>query len=207
MFFSFDGIDGSGKSTQMDLFCQWLIDDHQREVIRCREPGGTPLGEKVRDILLNQKNIQLEMETEMLLFMASRAQLVREVIRPALNKGKVVVCDRFLLASVVYQGHAGGISPQVIREVGKIATGNTHPDMTFVFHLDPAVAATRVGDATDRIESRDEEFLQKVDAGFRQEVQQGGAAMKSIDGADSIDSIQRQIQSTTEALFEKVRNH
>lgn len=194
MFFSFDGIDGAGKSTQMDLFCNWLQEEKNREVIRCREPGGTPLGEKVRDILLNQKELRLDIEAEMFLFMASRSQLVREIIRPALDQGKVVVCDRFQIASVVYQGHAGGIDPQVVRDVGRVAVGDTNPDLTFVFQLDPEVASQRVGDDTDRIESRSEDFLQKVDLGFKTETELSDLRIETIDASQSIDQIQKLIR-------------
>lgn len=201
MFFSFDGIDGAGKSTQMDLFCRWLREEQGKQVVRCREPGGTALGEKVRDILLNQKDVRLDIEAEMFLFMASRAQLVREVIRPALADGKVVVSDRFLLASVVYQGHAGGIDPGLIKQIGKVAVGDTFPDLTFVFHLDPQLAATRVGDQTDRIESRSEDFLSKVDAGFRVEAELSESRMELVDGSQSIDEIKIQILKYAKELM------
>ncbi len=201
MFFSFDGIDGAGKSTQMDLFCDWLQEEQGKHVIRCREPGGTALGEKIRDILLNQKDVRLDIEAEMFLFMASRAQLVREVIRPALADGKVVVSDRFLLASVVYQGHAGGIDPDLIKQIGKVAVGDTFPDLTFVFHLDPQLAATRIGDQTDRIESRSEDFLSKVDAGFRMEAELSETRMELVDGSQTIDEIKNQILKHAKGLM------
>lgn len=195
MFFSFDGIDGAGKSTQMDLFCHWLEVEKGLEVVRCREPGSTPLGEKIRDILLNQKQVRLDIEAEMFLFMASRAQLVNEVIRPALDENKVVVCDRFQLASVVYQGYAGGMDPDVIRQVGEIAVRDTVPDLTFVFLLEPEIAVQRVGDQTDRIESRSDNFLQLVDAGFRAELDRGDQKKIAIDAALPIDRIQLDIQN------------
>lgn len=201
MFFSFDGIDGAGKSTQMDLFCNWLERQKNREVVRCREPGGTGLGERIRDILLNQKQVRLDIEAEMFLFMASRSQLVREVIRPAIAEGKVVVCDRFQLASVVYQGYAGGIEPDIVRQVGRIAVGETQPDLTFVFTLDPKIAAARLGDETDRIESRSDDFLEKVDAGFRSEIECTQIRVERVDAAQSIETIQLQIQSAAEPLL------
>ena len=108
MFLSLDGIDGVGKSTQLKLLVQRLQNQGQ-DVITCREPGGTPLGEAVRELLLNDWNTPMTIVSEMLLYMASRAQLVQEVIRPALQEGKTVIADRYLLASVVYQGYGGGI--------------------------------------------------------------------------------------------------
>src|SRR5687767_13931168 len=109
MFFSFDGVDGAGKSTQINLFCEGLR-QQGREVVACRDPGGTALGERLRAILLDHHAVPIHRRSEMLLYMASRAQLVEEVIRPALEAGKVVVSDRYLLANVVYQGHVGGMA-------------------------------------------------------------------------------------------------
>ncbi|MEC9094372.1 MAG: dTMP kinase [Planctomycetota bacterium] len=201
MFFSFDGIDGSGKSTQMELFCDWLSVQKGLEVVRCREPGGTPLGERVREILLNEKNVRLDLEAEMFLFMASRSQLVTEVISPALAANKVVVCDRFLMASVVYQGHAGGIDPGLVRSVGDIAVNGTYPDLTFVFGLDPVVAAKRVGQDTDRFESRSQDFLSKVNAGFVNEAARDGVCAELVDAERPIEVIQKQIQQAAERLL------
>ena len=108
MFFSFDGLDGVGKSTQMRLFCQWL-EEQGRNVVVCRDPGSTPLGERVRALLLDSDDATpIGLRSEMLLYMAARAQLVDDIIRPALATGKDVVSDRFLLANIVYQGYAGG---------------------------------------------------------------------------------------------------
>lgn len=202
MFFSFDGIDGAGKSTQMDLFCRWLTEEKSKQVVRCREPGGTPLGELIRDILLDRKDVRLDVEAEMFLFMASRAQLVREVIRPALADGKVVVCDRFQLASVVYQGHAGGIPPETVRMVGEVAVDGTWPDLTFVFHLDPELAASRIGDQTDRIESRSVDFLQRVDRGFRIEAELSGQRMELIDATESVEQTQQRIRELAGPLLD-----
>src|SRR5688572_15800240 len=106
MFFSFDGVDGVGKSTQIQLFCQWLRESG-RDVVICRDPGSTPLGEQIRSILLDSHDLAIDRRAEMLLYMAARAQLVEQVIRPALAAGQTVISDRFLIANIVYQGHAG----------------------------------------------------------------------------------------------------
>src|SRR5262245_37167265 len=122
MFFSFDGIDGVGKSTQLLLFCNALRSTHH-DVVECRDPGSTELGDAIREILLHGgESIPIGRRSEMLLYMAARAQLVEEVIRPALEAGKIVVSDRFLLANVVYQGHAGGLDIETVRTVGRVAT-------------------------------------------------------------------------------------
>src|SRR5437868_6589400 len=121
MFFSFDGIDGVGKSTQLELFVQWLRESG-RDVVSCRDPGSTELGEAIRKILLADFETPIARRSEMLLYMAARAQLVEQVIRPALARGQVVVCDRFLLANVVYQGYAGGLDVETLWNVGRVAT-------------------------------------------------------------------------------------
>ena len=107
MFLSIDGGDGTGKSTQSELLCRWL-GEQGREVVACRDPGSTPLGEAVRKLLLHRHDLEIDRRSEMLLYMAARSQLVEQVIRPALERGEVVVSDRYLLANVVYQGYAGG---------------------------------------------------------------------------------------------------
>src|ERR1700754_4547877 len=106
MFFSFDGIDGAGKSTQVRLL-EEALRGQGLQVVTCRDPGSTPLGERIREVLLANDGVPIGRRSEMLLYMASRAQLVDDVIRPALDTGKVVIADRYLLANVVYQGHAG----------------------------------------------------------------------------------------------------
>ena len=116
MFFSFDGIDGTGKSTQMALFVEWLR-ELGRDVVECRDPGGTPLGERLRDILLHKSDISMCRRAEMLLYMASRAQLVEQLIRPALDAGKTVVSDRYLLANVAYQGYTGEMNSEDVWQV------------------------------------------------------------------------------------------
>ncbi len=169
MFFSFDGIDGVGKSTQMDLFCEWLA-SKRHDVVTCRDPGSTPLGERVREILLTSgDDTPIAAMSEMLLYMAARAQLVDEVIRPALSAGKTLVSDRFLLANVVYQGHAGGLSIDAVRAVGRVAVEGVMPDCTFLLDMSPRAALSRMGDQLDRMESRGDAYRERLRAGFLQE--------------------------------------
>ena len=122
MFISFDGVDGVGKSTQTELFVEWLREQGQT-VVTCRDPGSTELGERLRTLVLKASDIKIDAESEMLLYMAARAQLVAEVIQPALAAGQFVVSDRFLLANVVYQGHAAGLDPR--GRVRQSVAGNT----------------------------------------------------------------------------------
>src|SRR5436190_3268415 len=129
IFFSFDGVDGVGKSTQMALFANWLTKQGHM-VVTCRDPGGTEVGEAIRNLLLDRHDLQLSRMSEMLLYMAARAQLVEQVIQPALAAGKIVVSDRFLLANVVYQGHAGGLAVDELWALGKYITRGIEPNLT-----------------------------------------------------------------------------
>ena len=203
MFFSFDGIDGCGKSTQTDLFCRHLR-ELGREVVFCRDPGSTALGEAVRGILLDGRIESISPRSEMLLYMAARAQLVDEVIRPALKAGAVVLSDRFLLANVVYQGHARGLETQTLWQIGRVATDGVEPDMTFVLDLPVEVAAARLGGHRDRLESEDEAFHQRLREGFLKEAEKKDHAGENrivvVDATRSIDTVQRQIRQAAERL-------
>jgi dTMP kinase len=166
VFLTLDGPDGGGKTTQVARLAKWLR-AQGREVVTCREPGGTALGEGLRRILFDRATVHLTIRAEMFLFMASRAQLVEEVIRPALAAGKVVISDRFLLASIVYQAYAGGLSVAEVAHVGRVATGGLLPDLTLVLDIAPEAARARVGGARDRIEDRPDEYQRRVREGFR----------------------------------------
>src|SRR5437868_3346914 len=134
VFLSLDGLDGTGKSTQCRLLVDWLA-GQKLPVTACTDPGGTAIGQELRELVLFGKEHRIATTTEAFLFMASRAQLVEEVIRPALDRGEIVISDRFTLANVVYQGHAGGMNPKDLWAVGAIATGGLEPDLTLVFDL------------------------------------------------------------------------
>jgi dTMP kinase len=194
LFFSFDGIDGVGKSTQMELFCDWLR-DNGHEVVQCRDPGGTPLGEALREIILHQHDMQVCAATEMLLYMASRAQLVDEVIRPALTSGKTIVSDRFLVSNVAYQGHAGGVDVDAVWAVGAVATRGVRPDLTLMLDMPVEEAATRLNRDLDRIEARGAEFLNRVREGFLIEARKAPDRIALIDARRDIESIQADIRA------------
>src|SRR5437016_4380852 len=140
-FISLDGLDGSGKSTQCRLLADWLRGSGY-DVLTCADPGGTAVGAILRDLLLHHRQ-EMALPCEALLFMASRAQLTAEVIRPALEAGRVVVSDRFLLANVVYQGHAGGLDPELLWTMGRIATEAVEPEVTLILDLPIEVAMAR----------------------------------------------------------------
>lgn len=164
MFVSLEGIDGSGKSTQAQLLAQRLRDSG-REVVLTREPGGTPLGEAIRDLLLHAGDIAPWAEAA--LFAASRAQHVDEVIRPALERGAVVVCDRYVDSSVAYQGGARGLGIDEVLQLNVAAVGGLLPDVTLLLLLDPALAAARRHEAPDRIEREDAAFHARIDQAYR----------------------------------------
>ncbi len=144
LFLSFEGGEGSGKSLQARGLAQTL-NERGREVVLTREPGGTAAGERIRDILLHAREIPLSPEAQVLLFSSARAQLVREVIRPALDAGKIVIADRFFDSTVVYQGHGHGISLEAIREVTVLAVGTLVPDRTFLLDVPVEVGLARSG--------------------------------------------------------------
>ena len=171
MFFSFDGIDGVGKSTQIQLFCDWL-GQRGAEVVMCRDPGSTALGESIRKILLEHRGLSISPMAEMLLYMAARAELVEQTIQPALAAGKTVVSDRFLLANVVYQGHAKGLDVDRLWEIGNFITRGVSPDLTFLLDMPPSAAQGRIQRALDRMEQHGDDFRERLRAGFLAEAAQ-----------------------------------
>jgi dTMP kinase len=164
IFVTFEGIEGSGKSTQAELFIRWLK-EKGKEVLSLREPGSTKLGEKVRDILLFSEPDQISDSAELLLFLAARAQIVEEKIKPALDNGSIVVLDRYSDSTFAYQGYAGVIAVETIREINAFATAGISPDITFILDIDIEEGLKRAG-CKDRIENKGLEFHGKVKAGY-----------------------------------------
>src|SRR5580704_12300311 len=143
-FLVLDGPDGAGKTTQAARLAAW-VRDLGKGVVTCRDPGGTALGDRLRSILLERGSTPISIRAEMLLYMAARAQLVDDVIAPALAEGRVVISDRYLLANIVYQGSAGGLMEEEIALVGMVATSGLLPDLTIVLDIAPDTAKARVG--------------------------------------------------------------
>jgi dTMP kinase len=165
LFLALEGPDGGGKSTQAARLATWLRGEGL-DVVSCHDPGSTPVGERLRSIVLDRKSTHLAMKAEMLIYMASRAQLVEEVVRPALEAGRVVVSSRFLLSNIVYQGFAGGLDVEEIAAIGRVAIGGLFPDLTLILDVPPDVARARVGPARDRIEDRSDDYRERVRRGF-----------------------------------------
>ncbi len=205
MFFSIDGGDGTGKSTQIDLFCQWLRQTGH-EAVAYRDPGSTPLGEVIRDVLLHRHDLAIDRRSEMLLYMAARAQLVAERIRPDLQAGKIVVADRYLLANVVYQGYGGGLDVQTLWAVGRIATDGLMPDLTIVLDLPAEMAAARIQRQADRMELQGLEFHTRVRDGFLTEARRLPGQIVVVDAARTIDVVQQDLRVAAQRVLHKISN-
>lgn len=203
MFFSLDGLDGAGKSTQLAMFRDWLA-ELGRDVVTCRDPGGTHIGEAIRTMLLDERNHGLSRRAEMLLYMASRAQLVEELIRPALAAGKTVVSDRYLLANVVYQGHAGGLDVPTLWEIGREATGGLMPDLTIVLDIAPEVAAERIDRPLDRMEQQGEAFRRRLRQGFLDEAARRPNQIVVVDASRSPDVVHADIRAAVQHVLDTI---
>lgn len=187
-FLVFDGPDGSGKSTQHKRFVH-AARAAGIETVEVREPGGTEVGERIRAALLDHlERDEMSLRCEMLLYMASRAQLCERVIGPALKANKLVVADRFISSTLVYQGHAGGIPVAEIEAAGKIATQGVNPDATLIFDIDQQTAASRLNPLLDRMESKGADFHGLVRQGYKKLIERGGeyVAVDARGGQDEV---------------------
>jgi len=194
-FLVFDGPDGSGKSTQ----CGHLADRCRAAgltVCEARAPGGTPIGEQIRAILLDPTNDAMGVRCELMLYMASRAQLVEEHIAPALDRGEVVLSDRFISSTLAYQGAAGGIDAAAILDVGRVAVGGHWPDLTIIVDVDEATAAARLDRELDRIEQKDAAFHRRVRQGFLDQAAAQPEHTVVIDGRGDRDDVSSRLIET-----------
>lgn len=200
IFITFEGIDGCGKSTQCELLKDYL-EGIGKEFIFVREPGGTVIGERIREILLDKKNTQMTSRAELLLFEAARAQITEEVIKPALEQGKIVLCDRFFDSSSAYQGMARGMGMDFVASLNMAATGGLKPDITFFFDISVEEALARRGkrgEASDRIELAGIKFQEDVRKGYLQIAEESEGRVVTIDAAKGIEEIFDQIKKTLE---------
>lgn len=201
MFLSLDGIDGVGKSTQLELLVAWL-ESLGKTVVTCRDPGSTPLGESLRELLLHSgADRPIGPRAEMLMYMAARAQLVDDVIRPALDAGSVVVSDRYLLANLVYQAHAGGLDRDTVAGVGDVATDGLMPDRVILLDLDPAEADRRRGREPDRMESRGNAYRARLRDGFLAEAAGDPERIAVVDATASIDQMHTEVRGLVAGLL------
>ena len=200
-FIVFEGVDGAGKTTQLTQLVKWL-EQRGTSVVTCKDPGSTKLGEELRSILLGSVNTPISMRAEMMMFTTARTQLVDEIVRPALAARKTVVLDRYIYSTIVYQGHAGDLPTDDIRQVNHIATKGLKPDLTFVIDLPVEVSMQRLGDSLDRMESRGAEYFKKVRAGFITESERSSAGIELVDGNRSPDEIQAELQTITKRYLQ-----
>jgi dTMP kinase len=191
MFVTFEGVDGSGKTTQARLLADQLRAEG-REVVLLREPGGTALGERVRELLLDGSGMAPWAEAT--LFASARAQLVDEVIRPALARGADILCDRYLDSSLAYQGLARGLGVERVLELNLLATGGLLPDRTFLIVLPLDEAAARRPGEPDRIEREGRGFLEEVDRAYRELARIFAERIVVVDGAENAEDIARSIR-------------
>jgi dTMP kinase len=192
-FITFEGPEKSGKSTQAKLLKKYLTQKGYPCVF-IREPGSTSLSEKIRKILLDKKNTNLSSSSEMLLYMAARAQLVKEVIEPELNKGRIVICDRFLDSTIVYQGYGLGMDTNLIKKIGEFATKGINPDITILLDLDNKESLFKKNHNKDRIELRPDSYHSKVRKGYMSLSKLYPERIKVVRVDDDISSTQNEIR-------------
>lgn len=202
MFLSFDGVDGCGK-TSISKRVAFRLEQSGFQVVKCRDPGSTALGDSVRDLLLNRKELNILPLSELFLFMSARTQMVQELIRPAIERNNVVICDRFVLSSIAYQGYGGGIPVPLIEQLGRIATLDTVPDITFVLDVPYEIALKRMGNRTiqDRMEAKGEDYQKKVRAGFLKCAQSDPKKFVLIDASQSPEEIEQEVWNILEQRF------
>jgi len=200
-FIVFDGPDGSGKTTQMNRFLAWCKSKGLifKEV---REPGGTYIGEQIREVLLDPKNKGMTLPCEMLMYMASRAQLMEQEVLPALEAGQVVVADRFISSTLVYQGYAGGLSDDWIKQVGEVALQGCWPDLTLVFDVDLETSSKRLNPLLDRMELKGQPFHQKVREGFISLAENEPEKYVLIDATASADTVEASVKKAISMHFD-----
>ncbi|WP_330398490.1 dTMP kinase [Mogibacterium pumilum] len=199
IFITLEGPDGSGKSTQVENIKSYFA-NVGREVVVSREPGGTSISEKLRSIVLDNENAEMDDITEMFVYAAARAQHVAEKIRPALDRGVVVICDRFVDSSIAYQGYGRNLGDQVA-EVNRYATGGLEPDITFFMDLDPEISRSRIGKGVrDRLEQQKLDFHYRVYEGYKALCDKYPERVIRIDATRTIDEIKEDIYSKLEVL-------
>ncbi len=192
-FITFEGSEGSGKSTQAALVIDYLK-SKKLPVVLLREPGGVKISESIRKLLLDLNSAGMGDECETLLYMAARAQMVKEILDPQLRSGKIILCDRFLDSTIAYQGYGNGIDIKTIEQLGLFATKGLVPDLTILFDIKPEKGLSRAGDKKDRIESRSLEYHNRVRNGYLDLAKQYPARIKVI-----------KVDADKEEIFKKVK--
>lgn len=206
LFITFEGLDGSGKTTQIALLADYLK-RKGREVITTIEPGGTNLGDRIRQILLDKNNEGMSNKAETFLFEASRAELVSKVIAPALGSGKIIICDRFFDSTIAYQGIARGLGVEKVMELSLWATDGIVPDLTFLLSVDVEGGEKRLSGSSknrDRIESEEEKFKQRIFDGYIELARKYSGRIVLIDAKQEIKTIFSQIRERVDRELDKL---
>ena len=190
-FITFEGADGCGKTTQLELLANYLKEKN-KEVIITREPGARGLGERIRDILLNYDG-EVSDRCESFLFLADRAQHIDIIVNPAVEAGKIVLCDRHIDSSVAYQGYGRGLDIEQIDRLNMIATNGKRPDLTLVFDIDAETSMKRVGSEKDRMESAGIDFFNRVRKGYLELANQEPERIRVLDATKSIEEIHNEV--------------
>jgi dTMP kinase len=204
---TFEGIDFAGKTTQIEMLIK-ALEDYGLRVLLVREPGGTLISEKIRRILLDPTSKDMSSEAELLLYSASRAQLVWQKILPALQKGQVVICDRFYDSSTAYQGYGRGLDLEVIAQLNRFAAFKLVPDITFFLDLEPELTSGRQkerGQGEDRLESSSQEFFKRVRTGYYHIADDRTRHVVTVDAKDNPEALHKRIWSEVKPLLEARR--
>jgi dTMP kinase len=207
-FIVLEGVEGSGKSTQIRLLDAWL-ESLGTEHVRAREPGGTRVGEEIREVLLHGDHESMPAETELLLMLAARAAFVREVVRPALEAGRTVLADRFDFSTFAYQGYGRGLDLETVRVLNRFATGGLVPDLVVVLDLPPAEGRrrqAREGKTLDRIERAGEGFMERVREGYRELAESEGNA-RMVDARGTPEEVHARLRALLESSFPETFRH
>ncbi len=209
LFITFEGIDGSGKSTQVEKLKDYLC-YRKFKVMTLRDPGSTAISEKIRDILLDRENMAISPWAELLLYEAARAQLVEQKIKPALNEGKIVICDRFYDSTTAYQGHARKLDMDIVQQANRIGSCGLSPDFTFYIDVKPEIVFERIKKIKilqDRMESEGLEFQRVVRQGYLKIAERHPHRFRVISGHDTIDNVHQKIVHTLLGHVPYIKNN
>lgn len=207
LFITLEGGDGAGKTTQIE-YIEKFFKDKNCVVVRTREPGGTRISETLRNILLDKQNTEMEDVTEMMIYAAARSQSVREFIEPALKRGEVIICDRFVDSSIAYQGYGRGLG-NMVADVNSYATGGLIPDITFWLDIDPEKGCARAAGTgePDRLERENPDFHYRVYEGYKRIAEKEPDRVKRIDAAGSVEDIKNEIRAYLEEIYVKWKDN
>jgi len=204
MFITFEGPEGSGKSTQLPMLAQFL-EESGLPVVRTREPGGTKIGDQIREVLVRMDNTELHPRTEILLFLAARAQLVEELIIPSLQQGKIILCDRYGDSTLAYQGYGHGLDLETLRAMLQFATGGLKPDLTILLDVDVMTGLRRkkIKEEWNRLDAFELSFHERVRTGYHMLAGQDPERWKIVDATQDPDQVQKEIRGLVLDAIEK----